>query len=103
VPKGVKHLLVAGKCVGNGYSVRSSVTCAAMGYSCGILAATAARAGVSPADLDLETRRNALTVHGVLLRPVPHYTDMTDYIMPGSLGVPYWDKVSAYARTKKLS
>jgi hypothetical protein len=103
VPKGVDHLLVAGKCAANGYSIRGSITCGAGGYSCGILAALAAREGVTPMALDTKARREALLKHGVRLSRGPARPDVADYIMPQRPGVPYWDRTGGTERAKKLS
>ncbi len=71
VPRGADDLLVAGKCASGGYTVRGTVPCLAAGYSCGILAALAARQGVTPWALDRAAMRQALLAQGVLLDPAP--------------------------------
>jgi len=69
VPQGIPNLLVAGRCADQGYSVRGSVCCMAAGFSCGIIAALAARLGVTPMQVKRDEWRSALTRHGVLLAP----------------------------------
>ncbi len=102
-PKGVDHLLVAGKCAANGYSIRASVTAAATGYSCGIVAAVAARQGATPMKLPPAAWRPALLRQGVVLEPGPREVLIDGYIEPDLLGVPYWDSTEGLERAKKLS
>lgn len=103
IPRGVEHLLVAGKCAEHGYAIRASVTCMAAGYSCGLLAALACERGVTPGRLKLADRRKLLQAHGVLLkpgRPDPHATPV---LWPKLLGVPYSDDEGSLLRLKMLS
>lgn len=103
VPKGIENVLVAGKCATDGYAVRASVTCMAAGYSCGIIAALAAREAVNPLALDYVSRRSELEKHGVMLLPGP--LPATPYRMTWEKqpGVPAFDAEEGPARTRKLS
>ena len=103
VPQGVANTLVAGKCATDGYSVRASVTCMAAGYSCGILAALAARQGVTPLALDPAARRAELERHGVMLMPGELPTTPYRMIWEKRPGVPDFDAEDGAKRAKKLS
>jgi hypothetical protein len=103
VPQGVPNVLVAGKCAADGYSVRASVTCMAAGYSCGILAAMAARQGVTPLALDPTARRAELTRHGVMLTPGELPEIPYRMIWEKRPGVPSFDADDGARRAKKLS
>jgi hypothetical protein len=102
-PKGMDDLLVAGKCAGGGYGVRASVTCLAAGYSCGILAALAARDGVTPRQLDPAGRRAELMKHGVRLVPGHAPTEEWRMRWPKLPGVPAFDADEGLKRAGKLS
>jgi hypothetical protein len=100
-PKGFADLLVAGRCADQGYSVRGSVCCMAAGFSCGVIAAIAARQGRTPMQLDRAQWRDALKRHGVLLAPGPAAgTALSFQELPG---VPAPDGADGLARAKKLS
>lgn len=103
IPKGLKDILVAGKCAAGAYSFRASVNCMAMGYSCGILAALAARRGVTPADLPPAGRQTELRRHGVLLEPSAPRADIPPLRWMPLPGVPYADTDEGVDRAKKLS
>ena len=103
IPKGVQDLLVAGKCAAGGYSVRASVTCMAAGYSCGMAAALAARAGVTPGELDRCELRKALLDNGVILDPGPPVPGAKAVPWPDLLGVPSHDTRETLHRAKQLS
>jgi hypothetical protein len=102
-PKGIPNVLVAGKCAADGYRVRASVTCMAAGYSCGILAAMAARQGVTPMALDPAARRAELQKHGVLLTPGELPEKPYHMIWEKRPGVPSFDAEDGAKRAKKLS
>jgi hypothetical protein len=102
-PKGIADLLVAGRCADQGYSVRSSVSCMAAGYSCGVIAALAARKGVSPMQLPVADRRQALQQQGVLLTAGAVAPGFSPLRWQSLAGVPAWDADEGLARAKKLS
>ena len=103
VPKGVEHVLVAGKCAADGYRVRASVTCQAAGYSCGIIAAMAAREGVTPLVLDAMERRGELLKYDVRLVAGPLPEREWRMRWPKLPGVPAFDAEDGVKRAKKLS
>ncbi|MBI4027560.1 MAG: FAD-dependent oxidoreductase [Verrucomicrobia bacterium] len=102
-PRGVPNLLVAGRCADQGYAVRASVQCMAAGYSCGILAALAAKKGLTPMRLDLAERRAALEKHGVLLQPRGPVRENFKIHQPDLPGIPRHDADDGFERAKKLS
>ncbi len=103
VPQGIEKVLVAGKCACDGYSVRASVTCMAAGYSCGILAAMAARKGVTPLALEPASRRAELARHGAMLTPGEPPDEPYRMIWEKRPGVPDFDADDGAKRAKKLS
>jgi hypothetical protein len=103
LPRGLADLLVAGKCAADGYRVRASVTCLAAGYSCGILAALAARSGLTPLQLDPTTRRAELMRQGVLLIPGEPPAGQWHMRWPDLPGVPAFDADDGRRRAAKLS
>lgn len=103
IPRGVEHLLVAGKCAEHGYAIRASVTCMAAGYSCGLLAALACQRAVTPGQLKIDDRRKFLQAHGVLLKPGRPRADAPPVLWPRLLGVPYSDEEGTLLRLKMLS
>jgi hypothetical protein len=103
VPAGRDDLLVAGKCAAGGYQVRASVTCLAAGYSCGVLAALAARQGVPPLRLDPAARRAELLRHGVVLVPGEPVEPGWRMRWPRLPGVPALDGDDGQKRAGKLS
>lgn len=103
VPKGTPDMLVAGKCAAGAYAFRGSVNCMAMGYSCGILAALAARRGVTPSALPPPERQAELRRHGVLLEPSPPRADIPPLRWMPLVGLPFADTDEGAERAKKLS
>jgi len=103
IPRGIEHLLVAGKCAEHGYGIRASVTCMASGYSCGLLAALASKQTVTPGKLRLADRREALLSQGVLLKPGKAVPGAKPILWPKLLGVPYSDDEGSLLRLKMLS
>ncbi len=71
VPKGSRHLLVAGRCVssdrlGNS-GLRVQASCMAMGQAAGAAAALAAARGTTPLDLPLDEIRSLLRLHSAIV------------------------------------
>ncbi len=102
VPQGVPDLLVAGRCADHGYAFRPSVSCMAQGYSCGVIAAMAARRRVTPSRLDPAEWQAALRQHGVLLDPGAE-TGRGRPPQPRLPGVPSHDRSDGAQRARKLS
>lgn len=104
VPKGVKDMLVAGKCATGAYAVRASVNCMAMGYSCGILSAVAALRRTTPMELPVAERQTALKRLGVLLEPVAPRVAVAPLRVVSLLpNMPDADVDEGAKRAKKLS
>ena len=75
--RGLKNLLVAGKCISGDQVAQSSYrmtpTCCAMGHAAGTAAAMAVEAGVPDVrQIDIATLRQALVEDGLVLDPVKH-------------------------------
>jgi len=70
IPKGSKHLMVAGRCLGSDQlansALRVQASCMAMGQAAGVTAALAAKTGVSPLQVPLAKIRSELTRHGAI-------------------------------------
>lgn len=73
LPQGVKNLLVAGRCISVDRealgSTRVGATCAALGHAAGVAAALAAKKGVSPDELEVESVRKAIVDQDGLVDP----------------------------------
>ena len=71
IPKGGRNVLVAGRCLSSdrlaNSALRVQASCMAMGQVAGVAAALAARAGVSPQQVDLGEIRKTLRAHGALV------------------------------------
>lgn len=103
VPRGIPNLLVAGRCADQGYSVRGSVCCMAAGFSCGIIAALAARLSVTPMQVERDAWRSALTRHGVVLKPGATVSGPVALDPRGVSGGTVPDKADGLERARKLS
>ena len=71
LPVQVDGLLVAGRCVTREWeahmSTRNTVSCMAQGQAAGTAAALAAKAGVTPRQVDVQALRSTLKEQGVFL------------------------------------
>jgi len=75
IPKGVPHLLVAGRAVSSDHAANSALrvqaSCMAIGQSAGVVAALAARRGVDPRAVVLDDAKRQLKAIGAIV-PNPH-------------------------------
>jgi hypothetical protein len=71
VPRGRRHLLVAGRSVSSdrlaNSALRVQASCMAMGQAAGSAAALAARSGTTPGEVPLDVLRQALREHGAIV------------------------------------
>ncbi|MBL9200011.1 MAG: FAD-dependent oxidoreductase [Opitutaceae bacterium] len=71
IPKASKNLLVAGRCLSSDQlansALRVQASCMAMGQAAGATAALAAKAGTTPAQVNLVEIRRELTKHGAIV------------------------------------
>lgn len=71
VPEKVENLLVAGRCVSASRvasgAIRPTAQCMALGEAAGIAAAMCAKAGITPAQLDVHALRRTLTENGAIV------------------------------------
>ena len=71
VPKGVDHLLVAGRCISSDRDANSAIrvqaTCMATGQAAGVAAALAAKSGTTPYRLDLGAVKAVLRAQGAIV------------------------------------
>ena len=71
LPRGVEHLLTAGRCISGTHrahaSYRVMTVCMAMGEAAGVAAALAVKAGISPRELGAQEVRRVLRARGVEL------------------------------------
>ncbi len=73
LPRGVEGIVLAGRCASANQrafgSIRVSATCMVMGQAAGTAAATAAKAGVPPREIDVGELQAQLLQDGALLHP----------------------------------
>jgi hypothetical protein len=67
LPKGVRNLLVAGKCADGAWLIRDIPSMMTMGHAAGTAAAIAAKAGISPGQLDIAFLQRVLTQQGIIM------------------------------------
>ena len=71
LPRGVPHLLVAGRAVSSDHGANSALrvqaSCMAIGQSAGVVAALAARLGVDPRAVDIEDAKRQLKAIGAIV------------------------------------
>ncbi|HHX64714.1 MAG TPA: FAD-dependent oxidoreductase, partial [Chloroflexi bacterium] len=72
IPKGIDHLLVAGRCISSDQepyeSHRAMIPIIAIGQAAGVAAALSVREGIAPRRLDVTALQNALIAQGAELR-----------------------------------
>ena len=71
IPKSSKNLMVAGRCLSSdrlaNSALRVQASCMAMGQAVGVNVALAARAGTTPAQVDVAAVRKELAKHGAIV------------------------------------
>ena len=71
IPKGIRNLLVAGRCLSSdrlaNSALRVQASCMAMGQAVGAAAALAARAGTTPQRVPMDELRQTLTAQGAIV------------------------------------
>jgi hypothetical protein len=71
IPKGSKHLMVAGRCVSSdrlaNSALRVQASCMAMGQAAGVNAALAAKAGTTPLQVPVAEVRRELALHATIV------------------------------------
>jgi len=71
IPRGVAHLLVAGRAISSDHGANSALrvqaSCMAIGQSAGVVAALAARQGVDPRAVPIDAAKRQLRAIGAIV------------------------------------